>query len=353
MLSKPHPAKQSVTVSDLAHKLELEYTGDGQTEIRSLSSLASAEQGSLCFIHSRKFIEKLRNSQCSAVIVPTGFTEPLHGKAFLFANNPHLAFVRAIELLEPLSRHPDVLGIDPTARIDPSVQMGDNVSIAANCFIGAGVRLGDNVQIGAGCVVEQNVTIGDNSRLMARVTLCHRVNIGQQVIIHPGVVIGSDGFGLVHDGNNWVKIPQIGTVQIGDQVEIGANTTIDRGALDDTVIEKGVKLDNLIQVAHNVFIGEHTAIAGCVGIAGSTIIGKHCKISGGVGITGHLTITDNVTITAMSMVTKSIHKSGTYSSGTPLMENGLWHRSNARYKSLDKLARSVSDLNKKTKIDLI
>ncbi len=353
MSSKPHPIKQSITVRDLATRLELDFAGDGETQIDSLSSLASADQGSLCFIHSRKFIEKLRNSECSAVIVPTAFAEPLHGKTYIFARNPHLAFVRAIELLQPLSRHPDVLGIDPSAQIDPSVRMGDNVSIAANCFIDAGVSIGNNVQIGAGCVVEQNVTIGDNSRLMARVTLCHRVNIGQDVIIHPGVVIGSDGFGLVHDGNNWVKIPQIGTVQIGDQVEIGANTTIDRGALDDTVIETGVKLDNLIQVAHNVHIGEHTAIAGCVGIAGSTIIGKHCKISGGVGITGHLTITDNVTITAMSMVTKSIHKSGTYSSGTPLMENGLWHRSNARYKSLDKLARTVSDLNKKTKIDLI
>ncbi len=353
MSSKPHPINKSVTVSELAALLELDFSGDGRTPIVSLSSLESADRGSLCFLHSRKFIEKLRNSDCASVIVSTGFDEPLHGKTFLFAPNPHLAFVRAIELLEPLSQHPDVEGIHPTAQIDPSVQLGDNVSIAANCYIGAGVRLGDNVQIGAGCVVEQNVVIGNHSRLMARVTLCHRVNLGEHVIIHPGVVIGSDGFGLVHDGNNWVKIPQIGTVQIGDRVEIGANTTIDRGALDDTVIENGVKLDNLIQVAHNVHIGEHTAIAGCVGIAGSTIIGKNCKISGGVGITGHLSITDNVTITAMSMVTKSIHKSGTYSSGTPLMDNSLWHRSNARYKSLDKLARSVSELNRKTRNDLI
>lgn len=351
MPATAHQIRQPITASELAALLDLDFDGDGQFQISSVSSLPSADRNSLCFIYSHKYIEQLRNSLCGAVIVPVGFDEPLNDKTFLLADNPHLAFVRAIELLEPESREPEVAGIHPSAQIDSSVSMGDNVSIAANSYVGPGVRLGDDVQIGAGCVIEQNVVIGNGSRLMARVTVCHRVRLGDNVIVHPGVVIGSDGFGLVEDAGNWIKIPQIGSVRIGDDVEIGANTTIDRGALDDTVIENGVKLDNQIQVAHNVHIGENTAISGCVGIAGSTIIGKNCKISGGVGVTGHLSIADNVTVTAMSMVTKSIGQSGTYSSGTPLMENSLWHRANARYKALDKIARTVSELKTKTKND--
>jgi len=222
------------------------------------------------------------------------------------------------------------------------------VIVGPNCVLDDDVIIEDCVSIGAGCIIERGCRVGADTKLHARVTLCHDVALGSGVILHPGVVIGSDGFGLVYDQGEWIKIPHLGGVRIGDRVEIGANTTVDRGALDDTVIGDGVKLDNLIQVAHNVQIGDNTAIAACVGIAGSAIIGKNCKISGAAVILGHLSVADNVTVTAMSLVTKSIKKSGTYSSGTPLMENRLWHRNNARYKSLDKLAKSISSLEKKS-----
>jgi UDP-3-O-[3-hydroxymyristoyl] glucosamine N-acyltransferase len=206
--------------------------------------------------------------------------------------------------------------------------------------------IGDGSTIGAGCVIGEGVRIGENCRLYSRVTLEHDVVLGNRCIVHSGAVIGADGFGLVEDGEHWIKVPQLGSVSIGDDVEIGANTTIDRGAMDDTVIEQGCKLDNQIQVAHNVRIGAHTAIAACVGIAGSAEIGRYCKISGAAVILGHLRIADGVTVTAMSLVTRNIREAGVYSSGTPLMENSLWHRSNARYKMLEALAQRIAALEK-------
>ncbi len=203
--------------------------------------------------------------------------------------------------------------------------------------------------IGAGCVIEQATSIGSGCRLHSRVTLGHSVRIADRCTLHSGVVIGADGFGLVMQADRWHKIPQIGTVVIGEDVEIGANSTVDRGALDDTVIEQGCKLDNQIQIAHNVRIGAHSAIAACVGIAGSAVIGRYCKISGAAVVLGHLTIVDHVTITAMSLVTKDIRKPGVYSSGTPLLPNALWHRANVRYKALDKMALTVAKLDKPKK----
>jgi len=188
--------------------------------------------------------------------------------------------------------------------------------------------------------------IGEGGRLVANVTLCHGSQIGKRVLIHPGVVVGADGFGFANDQGRWVKIPQLGRVVIGDDVDIGANTTIDRGAIEDTVIEDGVKLDNLVQVAHNVHIGAHSAIAGCAGIAGSAHIGKHCALGGGVGVVGHLQIADNVVVTGMSMVSHTITEAGVYSSGTPLQENAKWHRNYVRLKQLDDMARRLKRLEK-------
>lgn len=206
--------------------------------------------------------------------------------------------------------------------------------------------LGPGVQIGPGCVIGEGVTIGEDSRLVANVTVCSGTRIGRRALIHPGAVIGSDGFRLANDHGVWVKIPQIGGVRIGDDVEIGANTTIDRGALEDTVIEDGVKLDNLIQIGHNVQIGAHSAIAGCAGISGSAKIGRRCMIAGAVGIAGHLEIADDVYVTAMSRVSKSLTEPGVYSSGTPIQPNHLWHRNSVRFKQLDDMAQRLKALEK-------
>lgn len=343
----PESALSFVTVTQLAEFLGLDFQGDADQELSNVASLTSATSQDLCFVQSRSYFPRLLDSHCGAVIVPLDYSEkPLH-KSLLYAENPHLSFVQAISLLRPEAVAREAAGIHASAQIAASAQLADDATIGANCVIGEDVVLGQGVTIAAGCVIENGCHIGNGSMLKANVTLCREVTLGQSVILHPGVVIGSDGFGLVFDNGQWIKVPHLGSVQIGSNVEIGANTTVDRGALDDTIIENGVKLDNQIQVAHNVRIGENTAIAGCVGIAGSAIIGKNCKISGGVSVLGHLTIADNVTITAMSMVTKSIPNSGTFSSGTPLMENRLWKRTNARYKSLDKLAKSLSSLEKK------
>lgn len=337
-----------IRVAQLAQRLGLEYLGNANHIITSVASLTSASSTDLCFLQSKSYLSQLTSSSCGAVILPLDFDQEINSEARLFAKNPHKAFVEAIYLLKP-ELSPDAeqaMFIHPSAQIADTAQLGENIHIAAHCVVGENVKISDHVYIGAGCIIEDNVQIGSHTRLINNVSLCHDVSIGQQVILHPGVVIGSDGFGLVYDEGDWIKIPHLGSVIIGDRVEIGANSTVDRGALDDTVIEQGVKIDNQVQVAHNVRIGKNTAIAACAGIAGSAIIGENCKISGAAGVLGHLTVADNVTITAMSLVTRSIKQSGTYSSGTPLMENHLWHRSNARYKSLDKLARTISRLEK-------
>ena len=202
------------------------------------------------------------------------------------------------------------------------------------------------VQLAGGCFVGAGSVIGADSRLSANVVVCHDVTIGERVKIAAGAVIGSDGFGLANEGGQWLNVPQLGGVRIGNDVDVGANTTIDRGALDDTVLEEGVRLDNQIQVAHNVHIGAHTAIAGCVGISGSARIGKHCMIGGGSGIVGHLEIADHVIVTGMTMVTKSITKPGVYSSGVPAQENDVWNRNYARFRQLDRLARKVHSMER-------
>ena len=337
---------EALTLEQLAQQLKLSFQGDADYVLDGVASLTSATSTDLCFLQSKSYLKQLTESQCGAVIVPESFDIDIADKALIFAHNPQLAFVEAIHLLYPQDSIQS--SVDPSAQISDSAYLADDVDIGANTIIGNRVRIEQGVKIGAGCVIEKGCVIGAQTQLFSRVTLCHDVILGQKTIIHPGVVIGSDGFGLVHEEGQWIKIPHLGGVRIGDRVEIGANTTIDRGALDDTVIENGVKLDNLIQVAHNVRIGENTAIAACVGIAGSAIIGKNCKISGAAVVLGHLSVADNVTITAMSLVTKSITKSGTYSSGTPLLENRLWHRNNARYKKLDELAKSISSLKNKS-----
>ena len=332
---------------ELAEIVGASVHGDPESNISGIATLELAGPGDLTFFSNRKYHKFLSATTASIVILHHDDVELCPTNAIV-VDDPYLAYAKIATWLT--SQQNDETSIAASAVIDESVELGNNISIGANVVIGSGCRIADNVCIEAGCSIAENVSIGSGSVIYANVSVYSGVTIGVNSIIHAGVVIGSDGFGIANEKGQWFKVPQLGSVTIGDNVEIGANTTIDRGAIEDTVIENGVKLDNLIQVAHNVRIGENTAIAGCVGIAGSTTIGKCCAIGGGSGILGHLTIADHVHITATSLVTKSIKKAGVYSSGTPLQENALWHKNFARFKQLDSMARRISELENKNKL---
>jgi UDP-3-O-[3-hydroxymyristoyl] glucosamine N-acyltransferase len=317
--------------------------GDADCIIESVAALTHATRGAITFLANPRYKNSLLDSAASAVLVRESERDqlPMHA---IVVDNPHVAFAHVAAWL--YADDDVTAGIHPDATIDPQSQIHPTASVAAQCVIEAGVVVGPGCRIGPGCVIGKGVTLADDTRLVANVTICHSCVIGRRVILHPGVVIGADGFGLANDNGRWVKVPQVGKVVLGDDVEVGANTTIDRGAIDDTVIGTGVKLDNLIQVGHNVHIGDHTAIAACTAVAGSTHIGKGCAIGGCVGIVGHLEITDNVTITGMSHVSQSIPEAGVYSSGTPLEKNAQWHRNFVRLKQLDDMSRRLKNLEK-------
>lgn len=308
-----------------------------------IKRLDDASPSHISFYTHRAYRKALKQTHAAAVILaPRDQADcPV---AALVMENPYLGYAKAAAFFQELP--PFQASIHPTAVIAPSAKLSPQVRIDAHVVIGEYTQVGDFVHISAGCVLGKNVRIGDQTLLYPNVTLYDGVTIGKQVIIHAGAVIGADGFGLAHSAEGWVKIPQLGSVDIGDNVEIGANTTIDRGALGNTVIGNGTKLDNQIQIAHNVHIGEHTAIAGCVGIAGSTKIGNHCLIGGGVGIAGHLEIVDHVHITGGSLVIQSILEAGIYSSGAPLQHNKDWHKNYLRFKDLDNIARRLRRLEK-------
>ena len=339
----------SLSLLQLAQKLELEFRGDAGLMISGVASAKSALAGDLCFILSKNYVEGVAASNCSAVILPADLATAVAGKALLLSNNPHYNFVRAIKALGLESAPRAATGIHPSAQIASSASIGNGVTIGALAVIEDDVQIGADTSIGAGTVIERSAVIGRQCLVHSQVMLGRGISLGDRCIIHSGAVIGCDGYGLVDHEQQWHKIPQLGSVVIENDVEIGANTTVDRGALDDTIIEQGCKLDNLIQIAHNVRIGAHTVMAGCAGVAGSTTIGRYCVIGGGARIKGHINIADNVTITAVSMVYKDIKQTGVYSSGTPLLENSAWHRICARYKSLDKLAQTVARLDKSSK----
>jgi len=339
----------SLNLQQMAKALELEFRGDADLMVNGVASSKSASAGDLCFILAEKYADAVNASNCSVVILPPDLVTAVEGKALLLSENPQYSFVRAIKALDLEPQARAEASIHPSAQIADSASIGSGVTIGALAIIEDNVKIGADSSIGPGTVIERSAVIGRQCLLHSQVMLGRGVSLGDRCILHPGAVIGCDGYGLVDHERQWYKVPQLGSVVIEDDVEIGANTTVDRGALDDTIIERGCKLDNLIQVAHNVRIGAHTVIAACVGIAGSTNIGRHCVISGGAGIIGHLSIADNVTITAMSVVLKDIKQTGIYSSGTPLLANSVWHRICVRYKSLDKLARTVTRLDKSSK----
>lgn len=332
-----------LTLAQLASHLACEFDGDAECLISGVAALADATAGELSFLASSKYRADLAATQASVVIVAERDRATCPGNV-LIAKDPYLAYARAAQLLYPEVLHEG--GVHRSAVVDPTAQIDASAWIDALCVIGPDVVIGANAQIGAGCILDRDITIGSDCRLLANVTIHGQASLGERCVIQPGAVIGSDGFGYANDQSKWVKIPQIGGVILGDEVEVGANTTIDRGALSDTIIENGVILDNQVQIAHNVHIGEQTAIAGCTGVAGSTHIGKRCAIGGHVGIVGHLTIADGVHISAKTFVSQSIDSAGFYSSGTPVEPNARWRRNFVRMKQLDEMARRIKTLEK-------
>jgi UDP-3-O-[3-hydroxymyristoyl] glucosamine N-acyltransferase len=316
-----------ITLAELAQRLNAKFEGDDACIITGIAPLDTAEIGQIAFLANPQYRKLLATTRASAVILSPS-DRNFCPVPVLVLDNPYLGYAQAAQLFaKPPSIHK---GIHPTASI------------------GAHTHIHPDAHIGPYCVIGDGVHIGAESLLYPYVSVYHEVQIGERVIIQSGAVIGSDGFGFAPDAKGrWIKIPQLGRVIIGNDVEIGANTTIDRGALGDTVIEEGVKLDNQIQIGHNVHIGAHTIVAGCTGIAGSAFIGRHCRIGGAACINGHIRIADGTVITGMSMVTHSISEAGIYSSGTGLQDNRTWQKNMARLRQLDKMARRLTNLEKR------
>jgi UDP-3-O-[3-hydroxymyristoyl] glucosamine N-acyltransferase len=330
----------SLTLADLQARLGGTIRGNGGVLLNGAASLQHARGEQLGFLLGRKFLEQARSSAAGALIIPETLDEPLPQPCLAVAN-PHAAFARALALLHPEAK--PAAGIHPTASVAADCEIDASASIGPGCVVEAGVRIGARSVIGAHCLVGANATLGEDCHLHARVTVQHDCIVGDRAVLHPGCVIGSDGFGLAWEGC-WIKVPQVGRALLGNDVEVGANTTIDRGALDDTVIEDGVKLDNQIQIAHNCHVGKHSAIAACVGIAGSTRIGAYCQIGGAAMIIGHLEIADRVTVSAGTFVAKDIREAGVYTSVQPLMPHADWLRNAAHLRHLDNLARRIKSL---------
>lgn len=334
------------SLGEIAVAIDGKVIGDASYQVSGIATLQTAKAEHLSFLANTKYSKYLVATHAGAVIVNKQAVELVPHHAIV-AEDPYVAYAKAATLMNPLEYVEPT--IDKHAVIAPNCRIAETATIAANAVIEQGATIGDNVFIGPGCVIASGCSIGDGSRLIANVTVCHGVELGQRAVIHPGVVIGADGFGIANDNGRWVKIPQIGSVKIGDDVEVGANTTIDRGAIDDTIIANGVKLDNQIQIGHNCIIGENTVIAGCVGIAGSTIVGKNCAIGGGAGLGGHLELVDGVQITGMTMVTKSIKEPGVYSSGIPAEPTQVWHRNVVYYRQLAKMNERLKNVEKNHK----
>lgn len=332
------------TLAELAEKFNGTVKGDPTYIIKGLASLQSATEHELSFLANVQYKKFLNETNAGAVLLRKDQVDAYAGNTILL-DDPYLTYAKISYLFDtkPVAKqgiHPTAT-IAKTAVIDPTSSIGPYVVIEEDTVVGARTVIGAHSFIGARCV------INDDGWLAPRVTLYHDVKVGKRVVIQSGAVLGGEGFGFAIDKGNWQRIAQIGGVTLGDDVEIGANTTVDRGALADTVIGNDVKLDNQIMIGHNVQIGDHTAMAACVGISGSTKIGKRCIIGGSVGMAGHLDICDNVILTGMTMVTRSISEPGTYSSGTSMQTSSDWRKSVARFRHLDEMARKIQNLEKK------
>ena len=327
------------TAADLAERFSLQLHGDGSVLVRGVATRANPGPGQPAFPANPRSRPQLAASAAAVVVLRADDVASAPGTA-LVAKDPYVAFARISALFERVpAREP---GIHPSAAIDPTAEVSADAHVGPFVSIGARSKVGPGCVIGPGCTIGEDCTLDAGCELQARVTLVTPVRLGHRVLIHPGAVIGADGFGLAMDSGHWIKVPQLGGVVVGDDCEIGANTCIDRGALDDTMLDEDVRIDNLVQIGHNVRVGAHTAIAGSAAVAGSARIGRYCLIGGGAGVVGHLEIADKVTITARSLVTHTIREPGEYSSGTPLTDNRTWRKNAARFKQLDALARRVN-----------
>jgi len=336
--------KRSYSLAELATILNAELSGNPQHEISALATLQTAGLSDLSFIANPAYKKYLPTSSAGAVLIHPDFAHEFSGNKLLLVN-PYVAYAYASALFDvaPVASQ----SIDASAVVASDAVIGRDVSIGPNAVIAEGVQLGDGVVIGAGSFVGANSILGECTRLAANVSIYHGVTIGAQCIFHSGCVIGADGFGFAPNAGGWIKIHQLGGVIIGDKVEIGANSCIDRGALDNTELADGVIIDNLVQIGHNVRIGKNTAVAAHTAIAGSTTIGDNCTIAGAVAIAGHLTLADRVHITGMSMVSSSITEAGSYSSGVPLAPTKDWRKNAARFRQLDALAVRLIKLERK------
>lgn len=334
----------ALTLGLLAEYLGAELSGDANYPVESVATLAQAQPNQLSFLSNTKYQSYLASCVAGVVILSPKDAVAWQGNA-LIVRNPYLAYAKAAALLHPPVQA--VVGVHSSACIDGSALIAVDVSIAAGVVIGKDVRIGAGCVIGANTVIDRGVVMGQNCWIGPNVTILHDCILGNEVVVESGTVIGSEGFGWAKDGECWVKVPQLGRVVIGDRVSIGANTCLDRGAIEDTVIESGVKLDNHIQISHNVVIGANTAMAGSSGVAGSTKVGQRCTIAGMAGVAGHLSIADDVHITAMTLVSHSIHESGVYSGNLPVDDNAQWRKNVARFRQLDAMAKRLKQLEKR------
>ncbi|WP_435104716.1 UDP-3-O-(3-hydroxymyristoyl)glucosamine N-acyltransferase [Arhodomonas sp. AD133] len=336
--------ERGIPLSDLAHALGCRVHGDGGVRVERVAPLTTAGPGEISFLASPRLRDQLHQSRASAVIVRAEDVSGL-AMAAVVTDNPHLAFARVARMLHP--EPTPGAGIHPRAAVAEDARLGDGVHVGAGAVVESGAVLGDGCVVHANAVVGAGCVLGADVRVMAGAVLYAGCVLGNRVIIHGGAVIGADGFGYANDGGRWEKVPQLGRVVLGNDVEIGANTTVDRGALEDTVIEDGVKIDNLVQVAHNVHIGANSAMAGCSAVAGSTRIGRGVTVAGGAGIAGHLEVADGSVITGMARVTHSIREPGVYASGTPMAASRDWRRNAARFNQLDAMARRLRQLERR------
>lgn len=335
-----------ILLSVLAEKLNAELTGDAACGVSAVASLEKAGPGQLSFLSNSKFRTYLAQSQASAVLIKADdlpFVAP--GVNTLVVADPYVAFAKAAQLLDttPVSAAP---GIHPSAVVDPSAQIAIDAAVGAQAVIAANAVVASGAQIGAGCFIGEGAEIGANTRLWANVSVYHGVKIGERCVVQSGAVIGADGFGFANERGQWLKIPQTGSVIIGNDCEIGANTCLDRGAIENTVIGNNVIIDNLCQIAHNVKIGDHTAIAGCTTVAGSTTIGRYCIIGGAAVINGHIEICDGAQVSGMAMLMKPVTEKGVYTSGLPATTNAEWRRNTAKLRQIDQLYQRVKQLEK-------
>ncbi|QYK02530.1 UDP-3-O-(3-hydroxymyristoyl)glucosamine N-acyltransferase [Shewanella psychrotolerans] len=338
----------SYTLREIATHLNAEVQGDDTVKINRVATLENAQVGEISFLANPKYQSQLEGTFASAVLLSPKSAEGFEGNAIVL-KDPYVGFARVAQLLDSTPKAAE--SVHPSAVIDPSAMLGEGIAIGANVVVGPNVIIGENVQIGPGCVIGQDSIIGSGTILWANVTLYHDVHLGQSCIIHSGSVIGSDGFGYANERGQWIKIPQTGGVRIGNNVEVGACTSIDRGAIDHTEIHDGVIIDNQVQIAHNVVIGANSALAGGSIIAGSVTIGKYCIVGGNSAVAGHLSIADGTHVSGGTNVTSVIREPGVYSSATVAMENKVWRRNTVRFRQLDELFQRVKKLEKNVKSD--